>query len=199
MVIIDQYRIADDGNRLLLQAHVSNAMNAEGVPLYQDVYLKRIVIKTAGMVSETAPELFDEDYIYEKILDGNQKEVNLEITPAELLEKFPKNSFTQDLFFVFIETYGTPDPCVPCRCDECVTEAVTFDETLLYQKAMGYTKELTKRCDSYINEFVDFILLWNAFKSSVETEHWNAAVRFYKMLFIEGQNINYTKNCGCHE
>lgn len=198
MVIIDQYRITDDGNHLLLQAHVSKAVGADNTPLFENVHIKRVVIKTAGMVSEVAPEMWGNDYIYEKVFSEPQDEICILLTPTALQEKFPKNTFTQDLFFAFIETEGEPNPCVPCGCDETVTEAVTFDETLLYQKVMGFTKELLKCCNTSTKGFVDFILLWNAFKAAVETEHWNAAIKFYKMLFSEISSINYTKACGCH-
>lgn len=198
MVIVDQFRITDDGKNMLLQAHVSDAVDASDNPLYNNVYIKKVVIKTASMTSEAAPEIFDEDYIYKIEYDENPpRNIEIVLTPEALMEKFPKNTFTQDLFFVFIEE--TDYECdLPCSCCKPETTAVTFDESLLYQRAMGYIKELSQECDTPSKGFIDFILLWNAFKASVETEHWTSAVKFYKMLFMNIQNNTYTKNCGCH-
>ena len=76
---------------------------------------------------------------------------------------------------------------------------LTFDENILYQRVMDYTKQLADDCNMP-NGFIDFILRWNAFKASVETEHYIPAIKFYKMLFDDysGTGRGTFKPCGCH-
>ena len=79
---------------------------------------------------------------------------------------------------------------------------------------MDYTKDLADDC-TIPTGFTDFILLWNAFKASVETEHYGPAIKYYNMLFGNpdervtrdgshspfgggSANNRRTKPCGCH-
>ena len=193
MIIFDQLRISDDGGRMYINLHVNQA------DYFDNIWLDSITIMTADMVSEAAPEMVADDYIYRQVFEEEQKQADLVLTPADFNEKFTKANLSSDLFFVYIVCKGVPDPCTPCRLDEMTTLGVTFDENILYQIVMSYTKELLKDCS--INQgFMNFILQWNAFKAAVETEHYVAAIRFWKMLFEEGgtNNIGITKNCGCH-
>ena len=191
-VLFDQLRISDDGKRLYINLHVNNA------DYFQNIYLDSLVITTADKVSETSPHLPSEDYIYKKVFTGNEKEADLVLQPVDMNEKFSKSSFSSDLFFVYIKVKGTPDPCTPCRLDEEITLGVTFDENLLYQKVMQYTKSLADDCAIPVG-LIDFILLWNAFKAAVETEHFVPAVKYWKMLFYKNSSsYGYNKPCGCH-
>jgi hypothetical protein len=87
--------------------------------------------------------------------------------------------------------------CPPCRLDELTTLGVTFDENLLHQKVLGYTKELVDSCN-IPRGFIDLILLWQAFKSSIETEHYIQAIDFWKKLFKSSNSIGTYNRCGCH-
>ena len=193
-VLFDQLRISDDGKRLYINLHVNNA------DYFQNIYLDSLVITTADKVSETSPHLPSEDYIYKKEFTGNEREADLVLQPVDMNEKFSKSSFSSDLFFVYVKVKGTPDPCTPCRLDEEITLGVTFDENLLYQKVMQYTKSLADDCTISVG-FIDFILLWNAFKASIETEHYIPAIKYYNMLFEKSNAIasyEMIKPCGCH-
>lgn len=193
MIIFDQLRISDDGKRMYINIHVNQA------DYFNNIYLDSITVMTACQVSEAAPEMVSDDFIYQHVFEGEQKQADLVLTSADFNEKFSKNNLSDALFFVYVVCKGVPDPCTPCRLDEMTTLGVTFDENILYQKVMGYTKDLLKECS--INQgFLNFILQWNAFKAAVETEHYVAAIRFWKMLFEDGgiSNTSITKNCGCH-
>ena len=193
-VIIDQLRISDDGKRMYINVHVNNAS------YFDNIYLDSITIMTADKVSEAAPELVTEDYIYQKTFEGNVKEAALVLTSADF-DSYTKGNLSSDLFFVYFKVKGVPDPCTPCRLDEETTLGVTFDENILYQKVMGYTKGLADTCTIPVG-FTDFILQWNAFKSSVETEHYVPAIKFWNMLFENSSSTTATygtkRNCGCH-
>jgi hypothetical protein len=195
-VIFDQLRISDDGKKMYINLHVNKAS------YFDNVYLDSITIMTADKVSETNPFNPTEDSIYYKEIEGNEKSLDI-VLPNEDVSNwnYAKSTLSDDLFFVYVKTktVGVPDPCIPCALEECYTLGVTFDEVLLYQKVMGYTKDLLKDCNVPV-AFSDFILQWNAFKASIETEHYVPAIKFWKLLFDNNSNITYgtSKPCGCH-
>ena len=204
-VVFDQLRISDDGKRMYIDVHVNKA------DYFDNIYLDELTIMTADKVSETNPDSPTEDYIYKKVLDDNQKEAHLMLTAADFMKtweedpnamKFPQSDMSKTLFFVYVKIKGVPDECTPCRLDEEVTVATTFDENILYQQVMNYTRQLADDC-TIPTGFTDFILLWNAFKASVETEHYIPAINYFNMLSdnmgtIGGSKVGITRNCGCH-
>lgn len=202
-VIFDQLRISDDGKRMYINAHVNKA------DFFKDIYIDSIVIQTADKVSETDPGLPTSDYVYIKKAEENTKELNLVLEASDLSKSwesdpkniaFNKGDMSSTLFFVYIKCKGTPDSCTPCRLDEETTLGVVFDENVLHQKVMDYTKELVTDC-GVPTAFIDFILLWNAFKSAIETEHYIPAIKFFNMLFDEvGKSFQSKtiKTCGCN-
>lgn len=199
-VIIDQLRISDNGRKMYINVHVNKAEPFNGV------YLESITILTADKVSETNPGSPTEDYIYKKTFETGTESAALELIPSrDFNELYTRPVMGNTLFFVYITTNwdnrdGSRNCCIPCRLDEQVTVGVTFDEKLLHQRVMDYTRELIQDC-VVPRDFIDFILRWNAFKSSVETEHWIQALNFYKLLFDEGGSFNGftgTRKCGCH-
>lgn len=205
MIIFDQLRISDDGNRMYINAHVNKAS------YFDNIYIKSITIMTSEKVSETSPEVPTSDYIYSEEFGDNIKEVNIVLTANDFLRKwetdpnamaFNRSDMSSTLFFVYIECKadGALDPCIPCRLDEKTTLGVVFDENILYQRVMDYTKDLVADCSEH-TAFIDFILLWNAFKAAIETEHYIAAIKFFNMLFGKIGKGGYTgviKGCGCH-
>jgi hypothetical protein len=104
------------------------------------------------------------------------------------------------MFFVYIECDGTPCPDTPCRLDEMTTLGVTFDYGIIFNQAMGFTRELGKDCDIPKN-FIDFILNFDALKLAIETEHYVPAIGFWKWITQNrsfGRGGYLPKPCGCH-
>lgn len=201
MLIFDQLRISDDGSRLYINIHVNEAS------YFNNVYLDSITIMTGDKVSSTNPEMPTSDYIYHKDFEGDLKKAALVLEASDFLKTWEssvkdmichKEDISRTLFFVYVKCRGPVSECTPCRLDEEVTVGVTFDEEVLYQRVMDYTRELSRDC-SIPKNFIDFILLWNAFKASIETEHYVPAIKFYKMLFDTVGHRSITKGCGCHE
>ena len=204
-VIFDQLRVSDDSKRLYINVHVNKAA------YFDNIYLDSITIMTADKVSETNPDVPTEDYIYKlDLTDQEHKEADLVLKAEDLMKtwetdanamKFAQSDMSRTLFFVYVKVRGIPDECTPCRLDEEVTLGVTFDENMLYQRVMQFTKDLANDCHIPIG-FTDFILLWNAFKASVETEHHIPAIKYYNMLFGESSEVvtghSTIKPCGCH-
>lgn len=194
MILFDQLRVSDDGKRMYISIHVNRAS------YFDDIYLDEIVITTADKVLETSPTIPSEDYIYKKVFDNGMKEADIVLLPTDFNGHFTKSNFSSDLFFVYVKVKGTPDPCTPCRLDEEVTLGMTFDENLLYQQVMQFTKSLAEDCNIPVG-FTDFILKWNAFKAAVETEHYIPAINYYQQLFDNTVGISAkgtSKPCGCH-
>lgn len=203
MIIFDQLRISDDGKRMYINAHVNKA------DYFNDIYIDSIVIQTADKVSETNPGLPTSDYVYIKKAEEKAKELNLVLEASDLSKSwesdpkaiaFNRGDMSKTLFFVYIKCKGTTSSCTPCRLDEETTLGVVFDENVLHQRVMDYTKELVADCN-VPTAFIDFILLWNAFKSAIETEHYIPAIKFFNMMFEEvGKSCqNRTiKICGCN-
>lgn len=191
MLIFDQLRLSDDATRLYINVHVNKA------DYFKDIYLDNIKIMTADKVSETNPEVPTEDCIFTHTFGDNIKEVALVLTVNDFLT-LKQSDMSRTLFFIYVKCKGTVGACIPCRLDELTTLGVTFDEKLLYQRVMDYTKSLADDCKIPVG-FTDFILLWNAFKASVETEHYIPAIKFWNQLFDVGTigNITY-KGCVCH-
>lgn len=199
-VLLDQLRVSDDGRRLYINLHVNKA------EYFDNIYLDSLTIMTADKVSETNPGEPTSDYIYKKVFEGNQKEADLVLTADDFVktwEEDPKamrfllSDMSKTLFFVYVKIKGVPDECTPCKLDEEITLGVTFDENILYQRVMNFTKGLTDECVIPVG-FTDFILLWNAFKASIETEHYIPAIKFWNMLFDNLGRIENPKGCGCH-
>lgn len=205
MIIFDQLRISDDGRKMYINAHVNKA------DYFDNAYIDSITIMTSDKVLETAPGTPTSDYIYTKKIEGNKKGINLVLTANDFTrtwEKDPKampfkqGDMSRTLFFVYIKCKweGTPGECIPCTLDEETTLGVTFDENMLYQRVMDYTKDLLDECKVPI-AFMDFILLWNAFKASIETEHYIPAIKFFNMLFgiVDASgHKGIIKGCGCN-
>lgn len=218
MLIFDQLRISDDGRRLYINMHVNEAS------YFENVFLDSITITTADKVleaygsSNTDPTVTATDYIYRQTFEGAQKEAALvldkgsfdaafsHIGSATATYAFNASDLSTSLFFVYVKcklaSGATLDPCIPCTLDEEVTLGVTFDTNALYQKVMGYTRELADDC-SIPTGFIDFILNFNAFKAAIETQHFIPAINFWQTMFGNKgaygiSSFNATKKCGCH-
>jgi len=197
-VIFDQLRISDDGKRMFIDIHVNKA------DYFDNFTITSIGITTADHITESTifTDLTESDYIYKKVFDEGVKEASLMLTPDEdFNENYKEHTMGRNLFFVWVECSGTYSECTPCFADE-PTVGVTFDEKLLYQRVLDFTKALADDCNVPTG-FTDFILLWNAFKAAIETDHWVPAKKYWDMLFglHSGQGIGtfgQSKPCGCH-
>ena len=192
MVIFDQLRISDDGQTLFINVHINKAS------YFDDLYIKKITICTEDQVHETDPLEYFDEFIYQQDFQKEDlKELHLVLNSNSLNEVFKGKDLSHNMFFVYIECGGTPDPCTPCRLDELTTLGVTFDYGRLFNIAMNYTRELAKTCN-IPDRFIDFILNFEGLKVAIETEHYIPAINYWNTL-TEGANYSTTtKPCGCH-
>lgn len=190
-VLFDQLRISDDGRELYIDAHINKSSD------FADTTIGGLYICLGSKIYET--ETIDPEsngFIYSKVYDEEVTEIHEVIHIGDEDLQYNKTLF-KDLFFVYVKCNNLPDDgCCYTAVGDYVL-GVTFDENLLYQKAMQFTKGLTNKCEIPVG-FTDFILLWNAFKASVETEHYIPAIKYYNMLFDNTNGISITKGCGCN-
>ena len=205
-----------------IDAHVNKASD------FDSYHITALTITTSDYVQETTSGV-PSDFIYKilptpKIIPGEgtdyPRELNLMLEISDLDEAFrhgpgpnpdrpmingtyasiPYNgtTFSGPLFFVYVECEGEYSECTPCFADE-PTLGVTFDGKLLYQQAMGYTKELADDC-TISDGFIDFILTYSAFKSAIETDHYCDAKTFYNQLLGISKDTpkKIGRRCGCH-
>ena len=218
MVIFDQLRLSDNAENLYINAHVNNAVipNENGLDTepYKDVYITDVVVADANAdidVEDLDSIISNNKYLFMESYAASSKvkEVNLQLDATHFIRhdesevkkmNFCGKEMLTTLFVVFIRTTDTGAACLPCYMSKPVTVGVTFDESILFQNVMNYTRELAEDC-KVPSGFIDFILRWNAFKAAIETEHYVPAIKYYNMLFGEGSNAASTmgtKGCGCH-
>ena len=140
-------------------------------------------------------------HVYSEVPNMTYQELHLVLDRNSFNEKFTKKDLSSNMFFVYIECEGTPDPCTPCRLDEMTTLGVTFDYGIMFNEAMNYTRELADTCN-IPHGFIDFILNLDALKLAIDTEHYVPAIGFWKNMVGEkgilGGSKSMIKPCGCH-
>ena len=131
--------------------------------------------------------------IYTEYLIQNTKEIHLVIDKSEI-----DADLSKDMLYVYFHVTGTPSSNTPCRLDESYTLGVTFNEGAIYNRMMGYTKEIVNTCE-VPKGFIDMILQLEAIKTSIETENYVSANKFYNRL-MNNKSSKGTSNisCGCH-
>lgn len=185
MILFKQLRITEEGDRMIIDINVNN------LDYHENIYIDSIYVKTADKMSNLLPDETESGYIYKTTFDGNYKEASLLLTIGDFMNtwrtdsnavKFDKNDMSNTLFFVVVN-------CKELYEDDIIATDTVFkavyDEKLLYQQVMNLTKELEKEC-SVPRKFIDFILQWNAFKASLETEHFIPAIKYWNNLFNTG-------------
>ena len=223
MLIFDQLRISDNGKKVYINFHVNKATYFDNVTLDSITVIPALSGNGNVQISETECAPPEDKYIYKKVYGENVKSDDIVLDNTVLAEAFNNTdnegepihdgatakathngTFSNELLFVYVKCklpVGELNPCIPCDSDcEMTTVGVTFDEALLYQKVMQFTKELADTCN-ISKGFVDMILLWNGFKAAIETGHYIPAIDFWKKLFFGYPGMSgivNSKPCGCH-
>lgn len=131
--------------------------------------------------------------IYTEYLVQDLREVHL------VVDKNAINAdLSKDMLYVYFHVTGTPSSNTPCRLDETYTLGVTFNEGAIYNRMMGYTKEIMNTCE-VPKGFTNIILQLEAIKAAIETENYASANKFYNKL-MNAKSSKGTSNisCGCH-
>lgn len=185
MVVIEQLRVAPDGQKLFIDAHINKAS------YFDNLKLDSISIDTQDTVLQTFDGPSNKAVFVYDIQDT--KETHLVIDKSEI-----NADLSKDMLYVYFHVTGTPSSDTPCRLDESYTLGVTFNEGVIYNRMMGYTKEIMNTCE-VPKGFIDMILQLEAIKTAIETENYVSANKFYNRL-MNTKSSKGTSNisCGCY-
>ena len=189
MVVIEQLRISPDGQKLFIDAHINKEYYDE------DLVLDKISIDTQNTVLQS----FDgpsENPVFTQTTVTNTsrpKEIHL-VIDKNLIDA----NLSKDMLYVYFHVKGTPPPNIPCGLDTPYTLGVTFNEGIIYNRMMGYTKEVANTCEIPMG-FINMILQLEAIKAAIETENYVIANKFYNRLINLKSSSTSNINCKCHE
>jgi hypothetical protein len=214
MIVFNECRIDSEGKYLIVEASVEN------LDYFKNVFIKSIVIDTQSTFSSNGPS---QNAVYTKKLDNTANKETLSETDKsqvysegdEILEVYCdeqdiiKNirlriplkdinvdSLNDNIFFVYVGADGAVDGFVPCGMDDEYTMGIAINMRPIYNKVMGYIRELENTCETP-RGFIDMILRLKAFELAIKTGNYPTAFKQWDAL--KNKSIVPTKRgCGCH-
>lgn len=170
--------------RLTIVAEVREIEN-----YYDNVYIDKIIIDSQDTFNTSGPSA---NPIYSVTVNGNEKEVSISLSSTEL----GGIDMDHTMFFVYGVAKGTPAPETPCGYDDVNSVGVTFSMCPIYNKTMGYIKEVENSCE-IPKDFINMIIQLKAIQYSVDSGHFTQAVKYYNK-FYKNLSVNTSHTCGCH-
>lgn len=170
--------------RLTIVAEVREIEN-----YYDNVYIDKIIVDTQDTFTTSGPSA---NPIYSVTVNGNLKEFSISLSSTEL----GGIDINHTMFFVYGVAKGTPAPETPCGHDDVNSVGVTFSMCPIYNKTMGYIKEVENSCE-IPKDFINMIIQLKAIQYSVDSGHFTQAVKYYNK-FYKNLSVNTSHTCGCH-
>ncbi len=170
--------------RLTIVAEVREIEN-----YYDNVYIDKIIVDTQDTFTTSGPSA---NPIYSVTVNGNLKEFSISLSATEL----GGIDINHTMFFVYGVAKGTPAPETPCGYDDVNSVGVTFSMCPIYNKTMGYIKEVENSCE-IPKDFINMIIQLKAIQYSVDSGHFTQAVKYYNK-FYKNLSVNTSHTCGCH-
>lgn len=184
MIVFDELRVTNFGDRLIVRARVRTES------YYTDVYIDKIIVDTEETYTEGGPS---NNPVFTKQLDVDNKEILVQLDKLDL-----STTLTDHLFFVYIVAKGTPSSDTPCGMDEVNTLGVTMYMGNYYNTFMSHIKELGSNCQvpqSLIND----ILKYKALTTSIDAGHYIQGINYFNKWFSGKANPQLASvDCGCH-
>nr|DAI06258.1 MAG TPA: hypothetical protein [Crassvirales sp.] len=181
MVQFNELHITPDGKTLVIDVSVKD------LAYYENVYLDSIQIETQKTFSSG-----ESDYIKTIEKDG-VKHIRLELGTGDLLP-----SLTDNLFFVYVSTKGTPAADTPCGMDNITTVGAVFYPYNIYCNLLKTLKlEGTYTCDipkTFLNEFFKY----KGLQFSLLTGDYMSAIKYFKSISDKVQVTETILKCSCH-
>ena len=156
---------------------------------YDNVYIDKIIVDTQDTFTTSGPSA---NPIYSVTVNGNLKEFSISLSSTEL----GGIDINHTMFFVYGVAKGTPAPETPCGYDDVNSVGVTFSMCPIYNKTMGYIKEVENSCE-IPKDFINMIIQLKAIQYSVDSGHFTQAVKYYNK-FYKNLSVNTSHTCGCH-
>lgn len=184
MIIFEELRVTNPGDKLIIRARVSIES------YYTDVYIDKIIIDTEETYIEGHPS---NNPVFTKQLATDEKEIALHLDKLDL-----GTPLTNHLFFVYIVTKGAPSSDTPCGMDEINTLGVTMYMGNCYNTFMSHIKELESNCQ-VPQLLINDILKYKALTISIDAGHYIQGIKYFNKWFSEAANPQLASvDCGCH-
>lgn len=188
MVVIEQLRISPEGQQLFIDAHINKA------PYFEDLVLDKISIDTQNTVLQSfdgpsSNPVFTHSIVADSL---EQKEVHL-VVDKNMIDA----DLSKDMLYVYFHVSGIPSANTPCGLDNPYTLGATFNERIIYNRMIEYTKEIANTCEIPMG-FINMILQLEAIKVSIETGNYVTANKFYNKLINSQSSSTSNINCKCH-
>lgn len=185
MVKFNELRITPNGQTMVIDASVLN------LDYYTNVYIDEILIDNQDTYINSGPS--------EKAISVYKASDNIKDVRVELDKSNFTYHLTDNLFFVYIKTKGSPTANTPCGLDNVYTLGTVMYLCSLYTHMMSYIKELNNSSNCSIpKDFINEFLRFKALEFSISSGHYTEAINFYNK-FIKNLNSNTTiKTCNCH-
>lgn len=215
MIILNECRITDEGDRLIIEASVDT------LSYYRRVYIDSVVIDTEETYVPSGPsnnpvftKTFEPDYMKvdvrndcnsvtttEECKCGNvytsEKAGRKKISLCLSKDDINMGNFNNNIFFVYVIATGVPDACTPCGMDNSYVMGVAVNRRPLYNMMMSYINEVGKEC-RMPKGFIDSFLRLKAFELSLKTGNFLKAIDIWKGVFSNIRYVPHNKGCGCH-
>lgn len=180
MVSFQELKIDSEGKTLIIDVTVKD------LEYYENVYLDTIYIDTQDTYVSGTPS---SNPVYSNTLEGNNKNVRLEITEPEI------PSLKDNLFFIYIRTKGDPTPNTPCGMDiSLVLGAVLYPYTIYYKMLKVLQLEY-RRC-SIPKRFIDSFFRYKALQFALTTGSNLDAISYFNTF--KDLDTYIKENCNCN-
>ena len=194
MVRFNDLRIDKHTKHLIIDVSVLN------YNYFKDVTLKKIYVQTQDQYSDQRVTEDNSVYVYDVVDEEKHhtlKSIQLELSSLDLLDGTKSVDTEKNMFFVWVECTGTPNPKTPCGMDKNFVIGVTFDMCDIYKEFMNNIKEMNKCCD-IPKQFIDSFLRLEAIKIAVDAGHFMQAATYYKKFVMKKIKLQSANVCGCH-
>lgn len=183
MIQFNELKINYEGTKLIIDVSVMN------VRYYEDVYIDSISIDTQDTFIDGGPS---DRAIYTKTFEGNNKSALIELSEAAIL-----SSLTNNLFFVYVKTKGTPSANTPCGEDNTVTLGATFYPYNMYCDMLKVFKSEYSGICNPPKKFIDYYLRYKALLLSLLAGNSLKAIEYFNGL-VNPVRVSDRSNCRCY-
>ena len=210
MIVFNECRIDKEGKNLIIDASI------EDIEYFNDMSIGTLTIDTEDTFIDDGPsknyickktfkipsdnggildlaDSADITIISNKISNNKLRNIRVSLTAKDL----KLDNLSNNIFFVYIEATGIPDPSTPCGLDNPISMAVALDFRPIYNMSIKYINELDNNCN-IPKGFIDTILRIKALELSLKTGNYQIAIKQWNKLFKNKGVVPIIKNCNCH-
>ena len=210
MIVFNECRIDKEGKNLIIDASI------EDIEYFNDMSISTLTIDTEDTFIDGGPsknyickktfkipsdnggildlaDSADITIISNKISNNKLRNIRVSLTAKDL----KLDNLSNNIFFVYIEATGIPDPATPCGLDNTTSMAVALDFRPIYNMSIKYINELDNKCN-IPKGFIDTILRIKALELSLKTGNYQIVIKQWNKLFKNKGVVPIIKNCNCH-